>query len=152
MGADIHLYVEYKDDKGNWITPEREQIDILSYNARSYVMFAILADVRNTFDIVPISQPRGVPEDAQEWYKKMIKEGEEYKGGWGCDCFSASYYTLTELKKYDWDAAHSQIKKTFPNDGVKDGNFYTRFMPSLEELAKKHGGDDNVRIVFFFDN
>jgi hypothetical protein len=75
------------------------------FDSRNYSLFAILADVRNgvgfagidTGDrIEPISEPRGVPEDASPEYKKLVEQ-------WDCDGHSHSYHTLAQLKAYDWD-------------------------------------------------
>jgi hypothetical protein len=32
MGTDIHLWVEYKDDKGNWVEPDREETECYECN------------------------------------------------------------------------------------------------------------------------
>jgi hypothetical protein len=75
-------------------------------DSRNYSLFAILADVRNgsgfagvdTGDRVePISEPRGIPEDASA-------EVQKYMGHMGVDGHSHSYHTLRDLKAYDWDA------------------------------------------------
>lgn len=80
------------------------------YDGRNYDLFAILADVRNgrgfagcdTGDgFKPIVDPRGVPEDASEVYKKMVEE-------WGIDGHSHSWVTLDEIKAYNW----SQVTKS----------------------------------------
>lgn len=74
------------------------------YGGRNYDLFAILADVRNGRGFAgvdtgdgfnPIAEPKGVPEDASDFYKK---EAEDY----GMDGHSHSYFTLAELKAYDW--------------------------------------------------
>lgn len=76
------------------------------YRARRYDLFAILADVRNGYGFagvltgkgfVPISQPRGLPEDVDP------KTGwnEEYNDHDFGD-HSFSWLTLKELLDYDW--------------------------------------------------
>lgn len=115
MGADIHFYVEKKID-GKWQmhgTVEREDSgddgewmrvcngfsDYRCYNA-----FAILAGVRNGSGFAgiktgkgfnPISEPRGIPEDASDEYKQIAAQ-------WGVDGHSHSYHTLRQLLDYDW--------------------------------------------------
>lgn len=75
------------------------------YSGRNYNLFAILANVRNghgfagsdTGDgFVPMAEPRGVPDDATDFYKHQVEE-------WGGDGHSHSWATLGELKAYDWD-------------------------------------------------
>lgn len=57
MGCDIHAIYQVKKD-GRWIDVP------CSWNQnRQYTLFAWLADVRNEFDITPISKPRGFPKD-----------------------------------------------------------------------------------------
>lgn len=75
------------------------------FRCRSYSTFAILADVRNgvgfagcdTGDgFVPVSNPKGLPQDVSEEIKKA-------SDAWGCDGHSHSWLTLRELEEYDWD-------------------------------------------------
>lgn len=157
MGTDIHLWVEYKDDEDKWVEPDREMAEryefTLSYSARCYQIFAILANVRNTFDIIPISDLRGVPEDYKELegYKEYLEKVKKGHWSWGIvdtgTKFDAcSYHTLTQLKEYDWDSVERQVT------WIKDEEFYKHFIPALEKLAHMHGGSDNVRILFSFDS
>lgn len=69
---------------------------LLNLNNRDYRLFSILADVRNGYGFVPISDPKGVPDDASKEYKAEVK-------GWGYDGHSHSHFTLKELKDYDWN-------------------------------------------------
>lgn len=118
MGCDIHMYVEKKKD-GKWAAArselfviEDEQYDIVPdipyeqmiYTDRNYSLFAILANVRNGFGFagsdtgegfVPITMPKGLPDDVSEEVKKVSDE-------WGCDGHSHSWFTLEELLSYDW--------------------------------------------------
>ena len=116
MGCDIHFYVEKKqadgswkihgsfnreeDDDGDWIS----QTDECLYSDRSYDLFAILADVRNGRGFAgiktgegfnPISDPRGIPNDASHEYCEIVEQ-------WGCDGHSHSYHTLRQLLDFDW--------------------------------------------------
>lgn len=117
MGCDIHLYVEKKidgqwqilgdfereenDDGGTWISGGR------FYSGRNYNLFAILADVRNGRGFAgcktgegfqPISEPRGVPDDASPEYKAIVDQ-------WDVDGHSHSFHTLRQLLDYDWTQA-----------------------------------------------
>ena len=112
MGCDIHLYVEKKIGKDWEIQGElvRDTDGWLNYkgpsfyDGRSYNTFAILANVRNGRGFagcktgegfVPISEPRGVPDDASEEFKSFVAL-------WGMDGHSHSYHTLRQLLDYDW--------------------------------------------------
>lgn len=75
-------------------------------SSRNYFLFSWLADVRNDH-IIPIAEPKGVPEDASKKWKKYVKK-------WGSDLHSTTYFTLTEL-----EAAWEDVKgKTFTTTGV----------------------------------
>lgn len=74
------------------------------YRNRNYNLFSILADVRNGYGFAgvdtgdgfkPISKPKGVPKNCSEFYKKQVEE-------WGVDGHSHSYFSLKELKDYNW--------------------------------------------------
>lgn len=118
MGCDIHFYVEKRDaETGNWtlvdeLVREGEGEDAYVstnyhqsfYNGRNYNLFAILADVRNGRGFAgiktgegfqPISEPRGVPEDASDGYIELV---EQYGG----DGHSHSFHTIRQLLDYDW--------------------------------------------------
>lgn len=72
MGTDIHMAVEVKGKHGRWFWYQRGN-EI--YDGRNYDLFAQLADVRNGTGFagvrtgsgfVPISSPRGLPNDISE--------------------------------------------------------------------------------------
>lgn len=117
MGCDIHMIVE-KSTQGGWIEVHNTRKSVcrwcdglghysgrpkdLCYSCkgekvvlegfdpgRNYRLFSILADVRNSWDIEPIAEPRGLPEDTT------------------CDFWlgdhSHSWLSLRELIEHDWD-------------------------------------------------
>lgn len=100
MGCDIHMWAEVKK------SPEQKwkAVKKYFYDGRNYDLFAILADVRNGRGFAgcdtgdgfnPINEPRGIPEDASDFYKKQVEE-------WDVDGHSHSWFTLAELKAFDW--------------------------------------------------
>lgn len=104
MGCDIHLYVEAKID-GIWKSVDNWETDKVGdqyipyekrfYTGRNYNFFSILADVRNDSDFVPISQPKGLPED--------ISPEVKYQSNiWDGDGHSHSYLTIQEILSYNW--------------------------------------------------
>lgn len=72
---------------------------------RNYDAFSILADVRNGYGFAgiptgagfkPIAEPKGIPDDASDYYRHKA----EQRNG---DHHSFSYFTVEELKNYDWN-------------------------------------------------
>lgn len=66
------------------------------YDGRNYCLFAILANVRNSFNISPIVAPRGVPSDVSAYVQQEVDN-------WGWGIHSHSYLTLDEIVNYNWD-------------------------------------------------
>jgi len=133
MGTDIHLAAEiYKD--GLW---HLANVDLPDY--RNYRAFAILADIRNGYTfagmdsgdpVIPISYPRGFPEDISEELREMLYkededewldddmedfplDDEEPELIWLGD-HSFSWVTLEELINYDLDAPVTLRGKVSP--------------------------------------
>lgn len=172
MGCDIHMFAEKKVNgkweklgkvfKNRYYNPEQESKideDGYEYNAeftdepwegRNYDLFAILADVRNgrgfagTYTgegFIPIAETKGIPLDASEEVKKEY----EY---WGCDAHSASWFTLKELKDYDWQQSTFTHGNTETYE-VASGNFLQKITNALNPFTES---DEDIRIVFWFDN
>lgn len=115
MGCDIHFYVEKKQADGTWkaqgtFEKDEDESGWISqssgclYSGRNYNLFSILADVRNGYGFAgvktgegfkPISEPRGVPDDASPEYKAIVEQ-------WDSDGHSHSYHTLRQLLDFDW--------------------------------------------------
>lgn len=106
MGCDIHASLEYLNDY-NWSSMnlhiKNDELVDYDFTSRSYILFAILAGVRNDYNLKPISKPKGFPEDAS-------KETKEFYNEWLGDAHSASWLTLKELK--DNIPNYSKIKVT----------------------------------------
>lgn len=116
MGCDIHLYHEIKR-AGKWLAGDTwvEEVDgdyihfdspyeSRLYTDRNYAVFSMLADVRNGYGfagsdtgdaLVPMFEPRGVPDDACRQYRRKCDD-------YGVDGHSHSWATLQELLDYDW--------------------------------------------------
>ena len=108
-----------KDDREIWetINIDDENFDSPHYIPRNYLLFSVLADVRNgtgfagviTYKpVVPISEPRGLPDDLprDEDGKDTSREGwcfnedeEDWRYG---DEFTALTEALTMLYKVDY--------------------------------------------------
>lgn len=139
MGCDIHMYAEvkirsewrtvgrifeydYYDAKApttiEWYNYEGEWesnqiLTIHPYDSRNYRLFAILADVRNSDCIKPISDPRNIPDDVSDFVKHQSNE-------YGIDGHSHSWLSLTELESYPWDGLITSY-------GVVDQSQYKEF-------------------------
>ena len=95
----------YGDGKTSEAYEWNEKLTMHPYSSRNYDVFAILADVRNGYGFagvdtgegfIPIDKPKGVPDDASNYYKALVKE-------WDSDGHSHSYFTMEELDAYDWE-------------------------------------------------
>jgi hypothetical protein len=88
MGCDIHTHVERQRADGTW-----EQVPGWSpFDVRDYGLFGFLADVRNSSAVVPIAEPRGIPEDASP----------EVWAAWGEWAHTPSWLTVQELVEFDY--------------------------------------------------
>lgn len=197
MGCDIHICTEARNRdpcKSRWLNVDRYKLDeyeqekgnrvyvpVEICDGRNYTMFAMLADVRNSYGIIPISQPRGIPEDANE---VTLERSERY----GIDGHSHSYLTLKELKEYN--AKKSPVTYTgyvspddaiivdmggvpkmwcsMTNDPTWVKKSWTVIPDDLDDLIKnlqerkvdtlwlwhspEDERDEDIRIVFWFDN
>jgi hypothetical protein len=167
MGTGIHVYVEvryYRFDDLNWekgvwtsvdkwtqnpyyyLYPENKepewQVDIEDsrFCEKNYFLFSILANVRNLEGIVPLSMPRGIPENVSGEIKR-VSDSE------GTDAHSHSWLTLKELLNFNWNQVFTFDGKEYSYSQCAE-NFLTEFIPELQRLGDK----DDVRIVLWFDN
>ncbi|MEH6419901.1 hypothetical protein [Pseudomonas sp. CGJS7] len=93
MGCDIDLYAECRDSEGKFrVMPAPSTLQ-----QRNYWRYSFLAGARNSFNIVPISEPRGLPDDVSG---KIADESERQEG----DALMHSWLTLEELIAFDYDA------------------------------------------------
>ncbi|MGV8026223.1 MAG: hypothetical protein AB2L18_06690 [Anaerolineaceae bacterium] len=109
MGTDIHLAAEYYKD-GCWHLSNVELP-----NDRNYRAFAILANVRNGctfagFDtgdfIIPISDPRGLPDDMSEELRALL-DSEEEEPDWQSDEEQLTSFLNDEQQEHLWLGDHS---------------------------------------------
>lgn len=139
MGCDIHIAVQVKNND-EWFTIIHP---MGAYNCRNYRLFAILAGVRNAFDIIPISQPKGLPEGFIE---------QEHYPFWIGD-HSFSFLTLQEIKNYDWGKKlkFGEIEEESTYKEIC-GSFF-EWLDGLKEFTRlDYTPDDHLRLVFGFDS
>lgn len=168
MGCDIHGWVEIKRGK-SWQSVHEVP------NDRSYDMFGILADVRNYIDLKPIAHPRGLDVEDLSFWAKMDYDK------WSSDAHSASWLNWSDIENYDWDqksidgrvsivnkeTGEEKLKASLINpDLLKDDEEFRHIERIAKEIVplKWQGlfkemefyatelGEENVRIVFWFDN
>jgi hypothetical protein len=137
VGTDIHLHIEVKIE-GVWHHYSHPSL------RRNYRCFAKLADVRNSGDITPIAQPRGMPEDATALTKLMCENRGE-------DGHSHSWLSAEEISEfYVW---YEELNLEWPDNYVEswlhtyldnNGFDYTRWDCKPDWL-------EDLRFVFWFD-
>lgn len=183
MGCDIHSFAEVKKE-GKW---QKIKDKIFSegtepFGWRSYLVFALLAGVKNYDHCEPMSEPKGLPDDSEFLNSKLEKEMEFNYGYFNngtaytqkdylekdINYHSHSYLTLKELIDFDynkkfWNRRIS--KQTGPNSWTgsaiaEDGEGeIISYRDNLFEgffneieILKTLGSPEDVRIIFYFDN
>lgn len=164
MGCDIHLFTEKKVN-GKW-TDQNTNLEVY----RNYTLFSILADVRNYNNVIPISEPKGIPTDADEPFKNESDRMDS-------DAHSHSYITLQELADYLPKSSEKQggmisaeqaekldtgeLPTSWSRHTNAPGYVYREWqsrdesLQSMVDKLSKLKGDlpaSDIRIVFFFDN
>ena len=173
MGCDIHGYLE--------VVHSETYIDGICNipRDRSYDWFGILADVRNYADSKPISHPKGMPEKVCYEMKDKVEGygGNGHSHSWlswkeirDHDWDFASRDTRISTIDIETGKEKGKASYTYLQDdpeeckrlGVelkyldrKAGDLipfiWKGFLDFMAYLSEKWG-DENVRIVFFFDN
>ena len=169
MGCDIHAMIERRQTTNygytRWVNAGDPDIN------RNYEVFAVLAGVRNEAGIPAIALPRGVPNDCCEAYVSWHED-------WGVDAHSASWVTLAEMKAYDHEQTvySERLVTSRDEDGkitstcsatngphlgpVGETNVFgpwgaEAWLALIERVEAVNGAEDtdeDVRLVFFFDN
>lgn len=163
MGADIHVYVEYKKDGkwnhlGLWLQKEDGFKFHNVYDNRDYLLFSKLAGVRGPEE--PFVYPRGLPEDLSDFVKEEYAKGknEDYdpnkeNGFFNIENYyhSATWYDYVELDLLaqtpramveDWDGKKYNILNLFIDRVTMLLDFYNIYVPRPGE----------VRVVMWFDS
>jgi hypothetical protein len=141
MGCDIHAHVEIKIG-GQWHHYRHPNVN------RRYVLFARMADVRNSAGVQPIAQPRGLPQDATFTTRFDHDRMDS-------DAFSESWLSAEEVAGLeDWIRNGAEYGYPCANYSVEDDFGYI-FGNGWE--IKKFPNDypeqlEDVRLVFWFDN
>ena len=149
MGCDIHCGIEAKQKDGSWkfLSPTTTEDGVFGldwkqapYDSRNYELFAFLADVRQEYDeedhplIEPICPPKGVPDDASEVWKQIVKQ-------WGADGHSHTHFTLMELLEAPWA---QMCTDKFVVDAVNYNRWKKFGTPKPQSYCGSVGGKDIV--------
>jgi hypothetical protein len=140
VGCDIEMHAERKQSDGSWVVIPLQLTDP---SWRYYRAFAALADVRNPGNVVPISIPRGIPDDSPLAEGTRNKEPGNFNSDNAFyDSHSHTWLLLREVFDYDWNA--------WGITGIDDGP--PLFVCDLQKQFTEPEDRDNVRLVFWFDN
>ena len=150
MGCDIHLYAEKKSKyehnlwvtMGNWKQDDDSkrvnqiEEDEIYTDGRNYNLFCALAGVRGGMFSEPtmISKPKGLPKDCSDLILNLAH-------AWGSDGHTHSYLTLKELEDFDWSPY-----------GETCDDFKNEVFSKLKGLLEEKQTNEDIRIVFWFDN
>ncbi len=181
MGCDIHGHLEvcWGKSKSWWHVCNIP-------DDRNYDLFGVFAGVRNYVNAIPISEPKGLPDNIGFIVKRDVKR-------LGIDGHSHSWLTWKEIKEHDWDqtsidgrvstiklstgkeigkASYTSLQDK-PIEEVHESGFdlkhleraakdlvsfvWRGFFDFMRHLAEGDDGaegygEENVRIVFWFDN
>lgn len=180
MGCDIHAMIERRKKfpwgSSRWINAGDPDID------RNYEVFAVLANVRNDGGIPSIADPRGVPKWTEanqiDFGTEACSEFIAWHESWGRDAHSASWVTLAEMKAYDTEQTIYSARLVTSRDEsgaitgtcastngphlgpVGEVNVFGPWGPGawldliarVEAVKGAEDTDEDVRLVFFFDN
>ena len=162
MGADIHIYAEYRSTANAWeAIPDYEP-----FGQRCYDVFSFFAKVRFSDDYhrvtpYPISEPRGLPKDVSTYVKKESDE-------WGVDGFGHSWLSVEELSSFDYNKPLRERKVDAFSEGhtLRFGTLPSSLSyaqienPTIGDTLGEHYFDEleklkeskAERIVFWFDS
>jgi len=173
MGCDIHCYIEYKTEKSDMWWNFGGRIN----PGRNYLIFALLANVRNYDRLDPVLYPKGLPEDigpmargdarlyvsdngndekgcctrenAERWVKAGVSEYTDDRKAFVThpDWHSHSWCTAAELERVFWKGEHILRKEC--GEGVFK---LPKWYMVLEILKEFEEWDYEARMVFWFDN
>lgn len=166
MGCDIHTLVEIRQPSphGKWealmtpvfpyeyfdhsrpISQWNQPFTHRPYEVRNYAVFAVLADVRNSHSLTPMSVPRGIPQDASEVWREECKD---------VDYHSHTWFTVQELVDAREAGFFSHEEVPF---GLLCSHFVDVTIPALiaqaprDFVATGEPDLDAIRLVMAFDN
>jgi hypothetical protein len=178
MGCDIHGFVEVRDVRpetlsqySNGYNPTWEVIiSAGDFLGRNYNLFGVLAGVRwydSSWDWEPIAMLRGLPDDSNWRIKDDNRYYDKNEGKFipNPDMHSQTWMLLSEIEAFDWNKKIETAiwNPEFRNDETvepiikKQVSLYDycddfKTIRALMETLVSIYGDENVRLVIWFDN
>lgn len=159
MGCDIHCYIEYKDKNSSYWHDFGGRIN----PGRFYSIFASLAGVRNSGDIVPIAKPRGIPDDVSyeaEWDRWVYIS--KVDGDNRCPPESAERWVKEGCSIYKNDEkkfvsnpdhhSHSWVTPDEFESAINGNQYAVEYTAMLAAMRSLEASGMTVRLVFWFDN
>ncbi len=166
MGTDIHTIMQARGSNGQWYDVEHQYEE-----DRHYQLFAVLACVRNGYGfagvktgeaVVPISEPRGFPDDFEvhgECYhpftslnaigsrrrKYVVEYPDDYEDGYDMGDHSHSWLLGSEI--LEWAEHAPKVVKT----GILDRDVYERW-DKKSAPDSWCGGISGAGVVIIHDN
>jgi len=143
MGCDIHLHIEIKINNEWHHYNHPNGLYAGTENRRNYKLFAKMAGVRNYEPLVPICQPKGLPEDITfitrfDWSKDNYHD--------------ESWFNLEEIRELnEWWEEQPEFNPQNPESHFEEYFGYLFGNVHCEETLKLNNIQD-VRFVFWFDN
>lgn len=139
MGCDIHLFIENKNSKGQWVS---EELSDNYLSSRNYISFSLLANVRNNFPVFikTLHQNSGLPDDCSENLVKQYEDTDDYH--------SPHWITTKELVEIDYQ---SSILNWIDYSGYnKDYYSYPSILQTLFPRRKKMSKENALSLISSF--
>jgi hypothetical protein len=159
MGTDIHFKFQKKDAGGSW-----QDIETNYDGGRHYLLFAVLADVRNGYGfagivthepLVPITDTRGLPRDIElvdDYYRKSDEFGfGDHSHSWLTSTEMLEWFkTAPKVLYYGYESMYFDAKLDPSKDLYEDTREQVAYF--FDEVKRLHDLHGEVRFVFGFDS
>ena len=166
MGCDIHAFIDFNKPGEDWCQCFSDELSL----DRDYAVFAKLAGVRNHGDeIVPISEPRGLPQNVS-WTVSgednlFVVEKDENESG-TCTKEQADGWVARGISKYkdekhisnpdhhshSWVSLQEYEKALSELSGIIKYKLAVEYFAVLSAMKTIAENGYEVRLVFWFDN
>jgi hypothetical protein len=180
MGADIHMYVEYRN-KRQAKDLETQGRDPYWYSfgghfnpGRNYTMFGVLAGVRGQYK--DSFEPKGrIPfnlmgcsarhdlyyfiDDKEDERTVTEEQAKKYSESYGCEIIDESWVRCPDYHSHSWmsskelEKVYKSYKKYASNEWGSKMDVPVEWKAILAAMkALENDGENEVRVLFWFDN
>lgn len=115
---------------------------------RNYDAFGMLFGVRNRAGFAPVADHRGLPADVSDSVREHGTPPEDADDEMWICYHSPTWVSWAEIKAINWE--ESALDRPLTRRDALDDSFQMVF--ELMETLAKRVGDNNVRLVVWFDN